>query len=319
LFCPFNLKNSHGSLNPSAYQRSKAQNKQKMLTKIQNLMKTNIFLRKAAAMVAVVSLGFAFSCQDDEAPYATEAGYVAEESVTDYYYEDADDMSGEAVASEPGTAGGKVSSESGTLTVNDDRFCAAVTIAFDVASTLEHPIGTINIDFGAGCTDPRGNVRSGKIIIIFNGRRFLPGSSITIIFEDYVINGIKLSGTRTLTNITGSNEESPKFQIELEDGEIEWPDGTVALREHCYTRTWDRGVLIDPSDDVLVVSQCVGADVAATGVNRRGVAYSMVIESDLIYKRGCPIAVQGVKVFRFNGKEITVDGNVRDVNVRKRG
>jgi hypothetical protein len=297
-------------------------------------MKTNNFLRKTAAMVALLSLGITFSCQEEEAPYEAESAYVAEESVTDYYYEDADDMAGVAVSSESGTAGGKVTSEAGAFTVNDDRLCAQVVLAFDLASTLEHPIGTLTIDFGTGCDDPRGNRRSGKIIVRFNGRRFLPGSTIVITFENYVINGIKLSGTRTLTNITGSNETTPKFQIELENGLVVWPDGTQATREHCFTRTWNRGVLQDPSDDALVVSQCSDAEVAASGVNRRGVSYSMIIESDLIYKRGCPIAVQGVKVFRANGKEVTVDygdgdcdniititieGNSRQVNVRKGG
>lgn len=296
-------------------------------------MKTNNFLRKTAAMVAVMSLGIVFSCQEDETPYQTETAYVAEESVTDYYYEDADDMAGMAVASESGTfSGGKLSSEANVNT--DDRLCAQVLIAFDIASTLEHPIGTITIDFGAGCDDPRGNRRSGKIFVRFNGRRFLPGSTIVITFENYVINGIKLSGKRTLTNITGSNEESPKFQIQLEGGVAVWPDGTTATREHCFTRTWNRGVLINPSDDVLIVSQCADAEVAASGVNRRGVSYSMVIAEDLIYKRGCPIAVQGVKIFRANGKEVTVDygdgtcdnvititieGNSRSVSVRKGG
>src|SRR6185436_4106876 len=163
-----------GILNPWVYLRSKGQNKRKLFTKIQNLMKTNNFLTKAAAMVAVFSLGIVFSCQEDEAPYATETAYVAEESVTDNYYEDADDMAGVAVSSESGTAGGKLSSEAGVLAVNDDRLCAQVAISFDVSSTLSFPIGTLTIDFGAGCTDPRGNVRSGKIIIRFSGRRFLP-------------------------------------------------------------------------------------------------------------------------------------------------
>ena len=321
-------------LNPLGYQRSKGQNKRKLFTKIQNLMKTHNFFRRSAALVAVMSLGIVFSCQEDEAPYETESAYVAEESVTDYYYEDADDMAGVVVASEGGTAGGKLSSEAGVFAVDDDRLCAQVLIAFDLASTLEHPIGTLTIDFGTGCEDPRGNRRSGKIFVRFDGRRFLPGSTIVITFENYVINGIKLSGKRTLTNITGSNESAPKFQIELEGGLAVWPDGTQATREHCFTRTWNRGVLLNPSDDVLVVSQCADADVAASGVNRRGVSYSMVIESDLIYKRGCPIAVQGVKVFRANGKEVTVDygdgtcdniititieGNTRQVNVRKGG
>jgi len=166
-------------------------------------MKTNNFLRKAASMMAAALLGFAFSCQEDEAPYQTESAYVAEESVTDSYYDDADDMGLVAVASESGTAGGKLSSEaSGLLEVNDDRFCALVAIAFDETSTLAFPIGTLTIDFGAGCDDPHGNRRSGKIFIRFSGRRFLPGSVIVITFENYYINGIKLSGKRTLTNIS---------------------------------------------------------------------------------------------------------------------
>ncbi len=297
-------------------------------------MKTNNFLRKTVALVAVVSLGFAFSCQENEDPYATEAGYVAEESVTDYYYEDADDMASVAVASDEGTAGGKMSSGASVLTVDDDRFCAAIEIAFSELSTPEIPIGDVTVDFGEGCEDPRGNVRSGRIVINFNGRRFLPGSWISITFENYYINGVKLSGTRTLTNVTGSTEETPKFQIELENGLAVWPDGTSASREHCFLRTWDRGVLINFSDDVLIVSQCDQELVAAEGVNRRGRAYTMVIEDDLIYKRGCPIAVQGKKVFQIDGKVITVDygtgscdaiitisvdGNSRTVNVGKRG
>jgi hypothetical protein len=302
--------------------------------KIQNLMKTNNFFRKTTAIVAVTLLGLAVSCQEDESPYATEASYVAEESVTDYYYEDADDMAGTAVASEDGT-GGKLSGsqEASFLTVNDDRFCALVELTFDEASTLDHPLGDLTIDFGTGCDDPRGNRRSGKIIVRFDGRRFLPGSKLVITFVNYVINGIKLNGTRTLTNVTGSNEESPKFQIELDNGSVEWPDGTTATREHCFIRTWNRGVLLNPSDDLLIVSQC-DQEFAATGVNRRGKEYSMVIEEDLVYKRGCPIAVQGKKVFDVEGKIITVDygtgdcdnsiiitvdGSSRNVQVRKRG
>ena len=302
-------------------------------------MKTNNFFRKAAAMVAVVSLGFAFSCQENEDPYATEAGYVAEESVTDYYFEDADDMAGVAVASDEGTAGGKLSSGASVLTVDDDRFCAAVAISFSELSTPELPIGDITVDFGDACEDPRGNVRSGRIIVHFNGRRFLPGSWISITFENYYINGIKLSGTRTLTNVTGSSEDAPKFQIELENGLAVWPDGTTATREHCYERVWLRA--LSPLNDELHVSQCANTDewphdFAATGVNRRGVEYEMAILTELVYRRGCPIAVSGVKEFTnvTTGQVIIVDygdgdcdrvitikieGQSRSVSIGKRG
>lgn len=297
-------------------------------------MKTNSFLTKTAALVAMISVGFVMSCQEDEEPYAIEASYVAEETVTDYYFEDADDIAGTAVASEPGAGGGKVLSSGGILT-DDDRFlCAEVTVTLDEQSTPEHPIGDIVIDFGDGCTDPRGNVRTGKILIHFDGRRFLPESFVTLTFDNYTINDIKLEGLRTLTNISGSNEDFPKFRVELVDGKATWPDNTEATRAHCFEREWLR--MPNPINDQLVVTQCPDVDFAATGTNRRGVEYRMIIVEELVYKRGCPLAVSGVKKFIevATGKEIiidygdgdcdrtitiTINGISRNVDVSRRG
>lgn len=296
-------------------------------------MKTNKILAKVVGMAAIASLAVVFSCQEEDDPFATEASYVAEESVTDTYYEDADDMAGLAMASESGTAGGKVSSEAGIL--SDDRFlCADLSISFSIESTSLIPIGDIVIDFGNSCQDPRGNVRSGKVKVHFEGRRFLPGSTVTITFENYVINGIILNGTRILTNISESNEALPKFQVQLE-GSIKWPDGTEATRQHCFIRAWHRNTLDNLADDELRVTQCGNVDFAATGINRRGIEYRVIILVELVYKRGCPIAVSGKKKFIevSTGKEIIIDygtgvcdrlitieinGRVRTHNVGKR-
>jgi hypothetical protein len=301
-------------------------------------MKTNNFLRKAAAMVAVVLLGFAFSCQENEDPYATEASYIAEESLTDVYFEDVDDLAGLAVASDEGTnTGGRVADGPRSIIIGDSRCeCenVTVTITFTPNSTPEVPVGDIVIDFGEGCEDDNGNVRKGKILIHFVGKRFMPESVITTEFDGYSINGIALEGTRTLTNISGSTNESPKFKVQLADGKATWPDGTEATREHCFEREWIRA--LNPLMDQLIVSQCGDASVAATGTNRRGVGYTMEIVEELVYKRGCPIAVDGVKKFTnvSTGKviivdygdgncdraiTISIDGNSRTVNVGKRG
>lgn len=302
-------------------------------------MKTHKILTKVLGVAAIASLGMVISCREDENPFAEEASYVIEESVTDYYYEDADDMAGVVVASEDGTAGGKVS-QSSALLVDDDRFCANVAISFllSVGSTDLNPIGDIMIDFKDGCEDPRGNVRSGKINVHFEGRRFLPGSTLTITFDNYVINGIVLNGTRVLTNIAESTEVSPKFSVYL-NGSVEWPDGTSATREHCYEREWIRA--LNPVNDEWHVNQCANSDVwphdyAAAGINRRGVEYEVIIVSELVYRRGCPIAVKGVKQFIKveTGQVITVDygdgacdraiiitvdGSTRTVDAKRRG
>jgi len=54
--------------------------------------------------------------------------------------------------------------------MDDDRMSCAV-VTHDVENQ------TITIDFGDVCTGPNGVTRSGMIIINYDGRRFVPGSS----------------------------------------------------------------------------------------------------------------------------------------------
>lgn len=301
--------------------------------KIQNLMKTNKILAKAFGIAAMASLAVVFSCQEEESPYATEASYVAEESVTDFYFEDADDMAGVSVAASSETdtgVAGRVSAANREITIpNDLRFsCATVTVSLLEGNTELTPKGTILIDFGNGCEGPGGVVRSGQIEITFNGRRFQSGATLTIKLLTYFVNGIHLEGTRVLTNITPNNEAYPKFSVVLTDGKATWPDATEAFREHSFTREWRKNV-----DRTLDEVHVTGS---ASGTNRRGRAYTMEIIGTLVYKRGCPIAVKGVKEFTNvengqvitidygNGEcdnviTITVDGNSRSVNVGRRG
>jgi hypothetical protein len=304
-------------------------------------MKTTSFFSKTLALAAIVSLGAVISCSEVDLALQQEADDVAEDAITDYFFEDADDMAGVAMlsdnATDDGGDGGRVAQGPRVITIQDPRFnCSGVviTITMDQASTPNVPKGEIVIDFGDGCTDLLGNVRKGRMIINFSGRRFLPGSTVVTSFEGYSINDIALRGTRTLTNITASNVQAPKFQVQLVNGLAVWPDGTEATREHCFVREWIRAA--NPLSDAMVVTQCADEDVAASGVNRRGRAYRMVIVEPLVYKRGCPIAVSGIKQFTdvASGKvitvdygdgtcdriiTITVDGNSRNVNVNKRG
>lgn len=271
-------------------------------------MKTQRFLIRVATLLALVSLGFVISCLDDEPEFGTEASYAAEETSIDAYYADADDMTGVAVSESEETEGGKIASGARTLEINDDRFCGvSVILDIDLSSPLI-PVGDITIDFGNACEDSNENIRRGKIKVRFRGRKFRPGSLISISFENYEINGVKLTGTRTLTNLLTSTVESPKFQIELVNGSASW-DGKTASREHCFVTTWDRGIILAPGDDQLKISQCADANVAAEGINRNGVQYKVIIEQELVYKRGCPMAVSGIKKFIEvkSGKEILID------------
>lgn len=264
-------------------------------------MKTNKVIKSAAfAMIAALS-AFVMSCDDENRLTLQDAQDVSEDALTDSYFEDADDMSGIALQSDAATTG-EGTAAGRMITISDPRFnCAGVVVTIESSpnSTPQNPMGVITIDFGAGCTDLRGNVRSGKLIITYSGRRFQLGSTVVLTTEEYFINGIQLEGTRTLTNITGSTEDAPKFSIVLEDGKATFPDGTTTLREASFTREWIRAS--SPTDDQLRVEG------SANGTTRRGRGYTMEIIETLVFKRNCGLPVSGVKVFTVDGKEITVD------------
>ncbi|MEP2671487.1 MAG: hypothetical protein ABJH04_20960 [Cyclobacteriaceae bacterium] len=232
---------------------------------------------------------------------------VENEAVTDSYFEDTDDLSVVAVASDNATVdGGKTSTGGRKIIISDFRLeCAEVTIEVADDSKPAHPKGVIIIDFGDGCEDKRGNVRKGKIVITYDGRRFFPGSSIVTTFDGYAINDIQIEGIRTVTNDTGSLEEHPAFTVVVEGGKATWPDGTFATRESERKREWVRAN--NPVNDEWHVTGI------ATGTNRNGISYTMEITEALVYKRECAIssrifmAVAGVKVLTTENRQMTID------------
>lgn len=229
---------------------------------------------------------------------------VTEEAVIDAYYQDMDDLATVAITAptEDEYSGGR---KSATITINDSRFnCAGiiVTIEPDEASTLLNPVGVLTVDFGTGCSDLQGNVRSGKLIFHYAGLRFLPGSTLQTTTDNYKINGIKLEGTRTLTNISGSTSDAPKFNVMLSDGKATFIDGSSALRESDITFSWVRDA--NPINDKLVIH--TGS--SATGTTRGGRDYDVALSKQLEYKRFCPVAISGIKTYTIDqSKEITID------------
>lgn len=282
-------------------------------------MKTMKNVSGLKGLIYVMLAGFMFlaSCEDKLDFSTTDSQNVENEAASDGYFEDTDDMSTLAVSADDGTLSG--SREGGNARVVsktklDLRFACettTVTLVFAADSKPDVPHGTITVDFGtAGCTDAKGNIRKGKINIEFKGKRFLPNSTITTTLDNYSINGVKLEGTRTVTNITGSTETAPKFQIVLTGGKATWSDGTTATREVNRTREWIRAT--NPLADVWNVEG------TASGTNRNGKVYEMKITKTLVYKRECAInnkvfmAVQGTKELTVDGKKVTIDYGAGD-------
>lgn len=282
-------------------------------------MKTKLFRISCVLITALVTT---ISCQDEDRISNEDLQDISEEALTDSYFQDVDDMSAVAVQAPEETEfnGGR---EKTTIEVNDSRFnCGGqpllVTFERLEGSTVAVPKGRMIVDFGAGCTDLRQNTRKGKIIITFTGRRMQQGSTVVTTFENYSINDIALTGVRTRTNITASEQGAPKFNVVLEDGKAVFPDGLEATRESDITWTWVRAQ--NPSDDQLIIDPSSTAE----GTTRNGRSYEVSLLEELVYKRFCGLAVSGIKQYQVdNDKVITIDygdGNCdREVTITVNG
>ncbi len=264
---------------------------------------------KKISIGLLLALFTVFACTDEAGLVFTEDDSVSveNEAVADSYFEDADDLTAVVVASDDATKdGGKVTTGGRKININDFRLaCAEVIIEVADNSTFLQPRGTIIIDFGEGCEDVRGNVRAGKIIITYTGRRFFPQSSIVTTFDGYTINGILVEGVRTVTNASGSLEEHPSFTIVVEGGKLTWPDGTFATRESNRKREWIRAA--NPLNDEWRVTG------NAAGTNRREISYTMEITEALVFKRQCAVTnrifmpVAGEKVLTTESKQMKIN------------
>jgi hypothetical protein len=284
-------------------------------------MKKNNMFSKLISAVMLVSLGFVTSCMDEEKLTAGDTAAISEEAITDSYFQDLDDMSNIAIEAPTSdqykNGGGRVAT---TITIVDDRFCeSTVTVTIEPlqGSTLEYPKGKITVDFGpTGCTDPRLNVRKGKVFFEYNGPRFQAGSFVKITTDNYYINGTKLEGTRISTNVT-ENQEVPKFNVTLENGKATFIDSSIATRESDITWSWIKG------DTRALDELVIDKSSTATGVTRTGREYEVSLTEDLKYQRSCFIAVDGIKKYLVDGsKEIIVDygsGDCQSVSVTVNG
>ena len=133
--------------------------------------------------------------------------------------------------------------------------------AFGILSCATDSNDTINhvmvIDFGTGCTGHNGHVRSGQIIIHYNGSNyFTPGFQRIITFNNYYIDNRHVEGTRTITNDGFDADNHLKWTIHAQDMRITRPNGTYHEWNSDRVRLMLAGdsTLTDPSDDIYSIT-----------------------------------------------------------------
>ncbi|TFV95499.1 hypothetical protein E4S40_04565 [Algoriphagus kandeliae] len=178
-----------------------------------------------------------------------------------------------------------------------EKICAGVSV--DVNSDQK----TITIDFGDGCTSPSGIVRKGKITITYTQNFLLPGATVTTNFIGYEVNGLKITGVRTLVNqaIDLINNQVT-LKVTMENGQVTWPDNTFVTFN---------------TDQIRVVKLgATGYEISITGTangqSREGAPYSSNVTSALVVKQDCVesgvlIPTSGVMDFTYEGFQLAID------------
>jgi len=250
----------------------------------------NICSRMFLTSLMTMTLTWMVSCSSDE----NEPNFSSDDKETvtvdandDYYFEDADEMTSQALAMED--------EEGGRIAIDQRLACATRTRT----GTKEN--GTLRIDFGDGCTGPHGNVRKGAIVITHTGAWHEVGTQLTITFDNYYFNDIHVEGTRT-SSVIVSNDSIITHEIVLAGGKLTWPDGRFATREAHHTRQHAQHA--DPTLDTITVTG------NASGITRNGKGYTIEIVEPLVYSRACDdatVPVSGVKVIKRGDRQITID------------
>jgi hypothetical protein len=265
-------------------------------------------LRTIAIRFVVAAFVVSACGEEDELPSQT-VEVTSDESAEESIGDELDDLASVALNSEVEASGGRV------RTINDDRInCSGTTVTYTNVAT-DKSSGTATIQFGPeGCTDSRGNVRKGRVTITWSGGKwFRPNSMHTITLTGYSINGIGIEGTRAavVSSVTGSLSDFTIVWFVIADNDFTWPDGTTSTRQVGKERAWHHTL----SEDTFTISNAQGNDAAVSGTNRRGLSYSVSIQTPLVYKTTCIrsskvfLPVSGVKVFSNleTQKSITVD------------
>ncbi|RIW18510.1 hypothetical protein D0X99_02150 [Algoriphagus lacus] len=249
----------------------------------------NALLNRIGLMLVFASV-FLASCSEDEPPYNPESAVatVEDEFVINASFEDLDNL----------TIGVMQSSGLGLRTQGTQTICEGAIVNHDLNGKK------ITVNFGSGCTGPQGVVRKGKLTFSYTGTNFLfPGTSIVTTFEGYEVNGLKIEGTRTLTN-TGINLATSTITlgVKIDNAKITWPDNTFVT----YNSTQVRQLKLTNTGYESTITG------TASGKNRANVAYTATITEDLAIKQACVLSgiyipIAGTLELTFEGVPITAD------------
>jgi len=185
-------------------------------------------------------------------------------------------------------------------------------------------IKTITFNNYTNPNNENGHIKNGVIVIKILGGPLQATFKRIVLLQNFTIDDIKIEGKKEI-NKTGDYT----YSVVLTGGKVTFTDGTTYSREFTRTRTWAEG--FDTPyyiwDDIFTIEG------EATGVNRKGNAYTHTITSTLVVKNACRWIVEGTIELVAGDKTaildygmgecdnlatITINGEVKDITLRGR-
>lgn len=184
--------------------------------------------------------------------------------------------------------------------IRDNEIGCIDSIYVDTTSTPR----TVLIDFGSDdCVAPDGRMRKGQVLLTYTGRYREEGTVITITPLNYTVNGYQLSGTKTITNLGLNNYGDVAFSIVV--------DGSITAPGNAWTAQWDSNRIrtwVEGSNTLTIWDDVYEISGTASGINRNGLSYSVLITTPLRAEIGCRWLVSGTMILTPEGYDArTID------------
>lgn len=161
----------------------------------------------------------------------------------------------------------------------------------------------ITIDYGTeGITGKRGNVFKGKVIVRVTNRMDVAGSSRNYTFENFTVNDNQVKGYKSVT-YNGLTNDKKNWTVLVSDTIVKAVDGKMIISNSTRIRTR----ISDNDTPNVYFDDKYSIEGSATGVNAKGVAYTMSITKPLIIDGIWPVFVEGTMVVTTEKRSVITD------------
>jgi hypothetical protein len=171
--------------------------------------------------------------------------------------------------------------------IKNDLWDSTINVTITPMFPLDSFPKTMVIDFGTTgvlCND--GYLRKGIVTAVFTGRwspdSALAGTTTTVSFNNYYVNGVQRLGTYTIT-YNGKPNGGPKYTVVATNAKLIFTNGETISWNSTRTTEWTAGYAtpLNLNDDIYYSSG------TATGINAKGDGFAVNITTPLKVDMSC--------------------------------